>query len=101
MPTTTCSCGQELHYSADKVGLIARCRCGRPVRLPEAQPEPPQKTDKELFEEEKRAANRQRQFLAVLAFAVIVIATVMIFARVSSTPPARRQQPRAPEAVEP
>lgn len=99
MPTTQCSCGEQLHYSADKAGLIARCRCGRPVRLPDAKPEAPPKTDRELFDEEKRSASRQRQFLAILAFAVVVIVAVVIFVRMSAEPRARQQ--RAPEAVEP
>jgi len=50
MPTTHCKCGEQLHYSIDKVGLIARCRCGRPVRLPEPKPERKHKTQDELFD---------------------------------------------------
>lgn len=100
MPTARCSCGQELHYSADKAGLIARCRCGRPVRLPEIEPEPPPKTQKDLFEEEQRAASKRRQLIAVMAVAVAVIIIVSIFVNVSWVSPARPRDV-TPAEVEP
>ncbi len=100
MPTTKCSCGQELHYSADKVGLIARCRCGRPVRLPEPKPEPPPKSHNDLLDERQRALNKRRQFIAVLAVAVVTIVAVLIFARFNMVGPARRSS-GAPTAIEP
>ncbi|MDB4893684.1 MAG: hypothetical protein JWL61_5539 [Gemmatimonadetes bacterium] len=84
MPTVQCSCGQELHYSADKVGLIARCRCGRPVRLPEAKPAPRRKSHDDLLDDQQRAASKRRQFIAVLAVAIVTIVAVLIFARLNT-----------------
>ncbi|MEO5818190.1 MAG: hypothetical protein ABIT20_23170 [Gemmatimonadaceae bacterium] len=99
MPSTKCSCGEELHYSADKVGLIARCRCGRPVRLPDPPPEPPRKSHDDLLDDVRRTASRRRQIIAVLAFAVVVLTVVVIFARFNTGSPTRRQP--APTAEEP
>jgi hypothetical protein len=100
MPTTNCSCGQELHYSADKVGLIARCRCGRPVRLPEVEPEPPSKSYDDLLDDQQRAASKRRQFIAVLGVAIVTIVAVLIFARFNTVRPARPSGV-APAAVQP
>jgi len=101
MPTTKCSCGEELHYSTDKVGLIARCRCGRPVRLPEPPPVKKPKTYEEVLDEEQRAASRRRQIIAVLAFAIVTFVVVLIFARFNHISPARQPQRVAPTADEP
>ena len=96
MPTTKCSCGEELHYSTDKVGLIARCRCGRPVRLPEPPPVKKPKTYEEVLDEEQRAASRRRQIIAVLAFAIVTVIAVLIFANFNHISPARQQQQATP-----
>ena len=96
MPTIRCACGEQLHYSADKAGLIARCRCGRPVRLPEPKPEPKPMTREELFEKERRATNVRRQILAVLLVVVVTIALVAFVAVVSRTPALPRQQSAPP-----
>jgi hypothetical protein len=79
MPTTQCKCGEQLHYTDDKVGLIARCRCGRPVRLPAPKPQPKPKSERQLFDEERRALNVRRQILAVLLVLVVTVAAVMLF----------------------
>lgn len=97
MPTVRCACGEELHYSADKVGLIARCRCGRPVRLPEPKCEPAPLTRKELYEKERRATNVRYQILAVALFVVVTIALVVYVVVGSRTPSRQRQQRPAPE----
>jgi uncharacterized membrane protein len=69
--------------------------------LPEAPREPPPRTWNDLLDEEQRAANRRRQFIAVLAVAVVTIAAVLIFARFSAVRPAQRQQVAPATAVEP
>ena len=100
MPTVKCSCGQELHYSADKAGLIARCRCGKPVRLPDVKPEPPPKRFEDVLTEHERAASRRRQIIAVLCVAIVTIVAVLIFARLNTSRPTRPSSV-APTAVQP
>ena len=100
MPTARCSCGQELHYSADKAGRIARCRCGRPVRLPEVKPDPPPKRYKDLLDDQQSAASKRRQFIAVLAVAIVTIVLVLIYARFNTFTPTRPSSV-APAAIQP
>jgi hypothetical protein len=91
MPTVQCECGEPIHYSADKVGLKARCRCGSEVRLPEPKRERRRKrrrrplTQEALFEEEQRALNVRRQILAVLFAAVVLTVLVYLGIRASSS----------------
>jgi hypothetical protein len=99
MPTVRCACGEQLHYSADKAGLIARCRCGRPVRLPEPRPEPVPLSREELYEQERRARNVRNQILAVALFVVLTIAFVVYIAFVNNTPP-RPRQPYNPTPID-
>ena len=110
MPTVHCECGEPVHYSEDKAGLTARCRCGRSVRLPQPpkapKPHKPSRTRKrqrrpltpeEQFEEERRAADVRRQILAVLvAFAVMAFAVFIVIKASSTT----RQAPPSAEASE-
>ncbi|MEP6732330.1 MAG: hypothetical protein ABJE10_16915 [bacterium] len=92
MLSVQCACGETVHYTADKAGLIARCRCGRPVRLPEEEPEPQPKSWHEQWREQQRGVRMRRQILAGLIFLVATIGVVMIFAMQSSRPPEARQQ---------
>jgi len=101
MPTARCKCGEEIHYSADKAGLIARCRCGRPVRLPEPAPERAPKKVVDYLDEADSAASKRRQLIALLGVAVVVIVVVLLFARFNTVSPARPQQQVAPAEVEP
>jgi hypothetical protein len=101
MPTTHCKCGEQLHYSTDKVGLIARCRCGRPVRLPEPKPQRKHKAQDELFDEERRAANIRRQVLAVLLVLVLTIGGVLLVQMVATSPSKQRNQATPAADAEP
>jgi len=96
MPTARCKCGEEIHYSPDKAGLIARCRCGRPVRLPEPVPEPAPKSVTDYLDDADRAASKRRQVIALLAVAVVVAMIVMLFARLNPVSRAQPQQQVAP-----
>ena len=92
MPSTRCTCGEQIQYSADKVGRIARCRCGRPVRLLAPAPEPAPRTAQEQFAEQMRAMRVRRQILAVLLFVVVTVSAVMLFSMKDTS--SARQQPR-------
>lgn len=103
MLTVHCDCGEPIHYSVDKVGLTARCRCGRTVRLVEPRQKrghrhhhhhhrPP--TQEELFQQQERAADVRRQVIAVIAAVVVLIALVFAVVRSSSpTGQSRKQTP--------
>jgi hypothetical protein len=67
--------------------------------LPVATPEPPPRSYADILDEARRAASRRRQLIAVLAVALVTIVLVLIFARMNSVSPARRQA--APVLVEP
>ena len=104
MPTVHCDCGEPVHYSVDKAGLTARCRCGRPVRLPKPEPtrrrkeQPRPLTPEEQFEEERRALNVRRQVLAVLFAFVVLVGVVFVVIKASS--PTRQAPPLAPSSEE-
>jgi hypothetical protein len=90
-------CGEQLHYSADKIGLMARCRCGRPVRLRKPLRKLPPITETELLEEHRRAMDKRRQILAVAIFVVVTI-VVVAFAAVSGGRPSQARQIAVPAA---
>jgi hypothetical protein len=82
MASIKCKCGEYLHYTADKVGYVAKCRCGRGVQLPpmpmEAAPPAPKvpRTHAELEDEYYRKRNIKWQIAAVGFFFLLVCAGV-------------------------
>ena len=92
MATVHCSCGEQLHYSADKAGLIARCRCGRPVRLPEPPPELPPAGTRERVKHAYTGASVRTQVLTVLFAAIVLGALAFVLVKTFSRDEPRRQQ---------
>ena len=96
MATTRCACGEQIHYSADKVGFNARCRCGRTVTLPKIALAPPPKTVEEMLEDEQRSERIRRQVLAVGVMLIVTIGLVLAVALYQpSTKPRQIREPAA------
>ncbi|MDB4914552.1 MAG: hypothetical protein JWM95_2196 [Gemmatimonadetes bacterium] len=79
MASIKCKCGEYLHYTAEQVGFVAKCRCGRGVQLPSMpmEPLPPApKSHAELEDEYYRKRNIKWQIAAVGLFFLLVCAGV-------------------------
>lgn len=104
MASIKCKCGEFLHYTADKVGFVAKCRCGRGVQLPpmpmvEGPPAPKvPRSHQELEDEYYRKRNIKWQIAAVAFFFLLVCAGVGMVARKNSrhTPGASEQDGGGP-----
>src|SRR5258708_23268340 len=99
MATTVCKCGEKLHYTADKIGRVARCRCGRNVALPEFEEEPPprapaQQRQEEVYYEEdlEPRASFGFQALIIVGFALMVFVIMAFLVSQSRKPPIPSQQ---------
>ena len=92
MASINCKCGEYLHYTADKVGYVAKCRCGRGVELPAMpmEPGPPEpkrpRTQAEMEDEFYRKRNIKWQLAAVGLFFLLVVAGVSALALRKPTP---------------
>jgi hypothetical protein len=109
MATTRCKCGETLHYSAEKVGLVARCRCGRKVPLPKIKLAPAPKDNgasKAIDETEKmyRSASIRLQlqiFALLVAGVVVLVAMVWLVTNLNKDITPGRERSVQPTEAEP
>ncbi len=55
----------------------------------------------DILDDQERAASKRRQFIALLAFAIVTMVAVLVFGNISRVTPARRPVQAAPAPEDP